>query len=197
VVPGWGAGGEGRGTHPLTVATAASAASGPDPLNRVRRCYGGRVPAPILLCTDGSDLAVEALSAGLALLGRDHQLVLVTVSDAPDPAALVGSGHAGAELTPKQYEQRVADADGSARAAIDAARSALGLADAEARVVQGDPGEAICRVASELSAAAIVIGSRGRGGLKRAFLGSVSDHVVRNAPCSVIVTGARAAPPPG
>ena len=153
--------------------------------------------APILLCTDGSDLAVEALSAGLALLGRDHQLVLVTVSDGPDPGALVGSGHAGAELTPKEYDRRVAAAHGSARAAIDTARSELGLADAEARVLQGDPGEAICRLASELSAGAIVIGSRGRGGLKRAFLGSVSDHVVRNAPCSVIVTGARAAPPPG
>lgn len=151
------------------------------------------MPAPILLCTDGSDLAVEALSAGLALLGHDNQLVLVTVSDAPDPGALVGSGHAGAELTPKEYDRQVADADGNARGAIGGARSVLGLADAEARILEGDPGAVICGLASELAAGAIVIGSRGRGGLKRAFLGSVSDHVVRNAPCSVIVTGARAA----
>jgi len=34
-----------------------------------------------------------------------------------------------------------------------------------------------------------VVGSRGRGGLKRAVLGSVSDHLVRNAPCTVVVTG--------
>jgi nucleotide-binding universal stress UspA family protein len=39
-----------------------------------------------------------------------------------------------------------------------------------------------------VDAVAIVVGSRGRGGLKRAFLGSVSDYVVRNAPCSVVVT---------
>jgi nucleotide-binding universal stress UspA family protein len=34
----------------------------------------------------------------------------------------------------------------------------------------------------------VVVGSRGRGGIRRALLGSVSDYVVRNAPCSVVVT---------
>ena len=43
--------------------------------------------------------------------------------------------------------------------------------------------------ATEVGAAAIVLGTRGRGGFKRALLGSVSDYVVRNAPCSVLVTG--------
>jgi nucleotide-binding universal stress UspA family protein len=43
-------------------------------------------------------------------------------------------------------------------------------------------------LAGDVDASALVIGSRGRGGLKRAFLGSVSDYVVRNAPCSVIVS---------
>jgi nucleotide-binding universal stress UspA family protein len=33
------------------------------------------------------------------------------------------------------------------------------------------------------------MGSRGRGGIKRALLGSVSDYVVRNARCPVVVTG--------
>jgi nucleotide-binding universal stress UspA family protein len=32
------------------------------------------------------------------------------------------------------------------------------------------------------------MGSRGRGGIKRALLGSVSDYVVRNAHCSVVIT---------
>jgi nucleotide-binding universal stress UspA family protein len=31
-----------------------------------------------------------------------------------------------------------------------------------------------------------VLGTRGHGGLRRAVLGSVSDHVVRNCPCPVI-----------
>jgi len=149
------------------------------------------VDDPILLCTDGSDLALGALSAGLDLIGREGRLVLVTVSDGPDQGSLVGSGHAGAELTPDEYDQRVAEASGDARAAIDGARRELGIAEVETLVLEGDPGRAICGLASDLSAGAIVIGSRGRGGIKRAILGSVSDHVVRNAPCSVIVTRAR------
>jgi len=144
--------------------------------------------SPFLLCTDGSDEAVKAIAAGLDLLGRDGDLVLVTVMDAPDEASLAGSGHAGPELTLEQFDQQLAQANEAARSAIGRAQTELSLAGAEVRVLEGEPGAAICRLADELSARAIVVGSRGRGGLKRAFLGSVSDHVVRNAPCSVVVT---------
>jgi nucleotide-binding universal stress UspA family protein len=145
---------------------------------------------PILLCTDGSDEALGALSAGLDLLGRDHEndLVLVTVMNAPDEGSLAGSGHAGPELSPAEYDDQVARASTAAKSVIAKAQNELGLLGSEGRVLRGEPGEAICQLAIELSARAIVVGSRGRGRLKRAFLGSVSDHVVRNAPCSVIVT---------
>jgi len=144
--------------------------------------------SPVLLCTDGSDEAMKAIAAGLDLLGRDGDLVLVTVMDAPDEASLAGSGHAGPELTPEQYDQQLAQANETAKSAIGRAQTELSLGGAEVRVLEGEPGAAICRLAEELSARAIVVGSRGRGGLKRALLGSVSDHVVRNAPCSVVVT---------
>ncbi len=58
----------------------------------------------------------------------------------------------------------------------------------EIRLLEGSPGPVLCRLAADVDADALVIGSRGRGGLKRALLGSVSDYVVRNAPCSVIVS---------
>jgi nucleotide-binding universal stress UspA family protein len=143
---------------------------------------------PILLCTDGSDESLGALAAGLDLLGRHHDLALVTVLDAPDEGALAGSGHAGPELSPEEFDDRVARAGTSAEAVIDSAQRELALAHYERHILRGDPGPAICQLAVELSARAIVLGSRGRGGLRRAFLGSVSDQVVRNAPCSVIVT---------
>jgi nucleotide-binding universal stress UspA family protein len=150
--------------------------------------YGRPMASSILLCTDGSDEALGALSAGLDLLGPDHEFVLVTVSDAPDEGSLAGSGHAGPELSLKEYDDQVAQAGQVAKAAVGKAQSELALVGGEIHVLRGDPGAAICQLATELSARAIVIGSRGRGGLKRAFLGSVSDHVVRNAPCSVVVT---------
>ncbi len=108
--------------------------------------------------------------------------------NAPDDAALVGSGHAGAELTPQEYDELVTQASNSASLLVEEVRRELAPIKCARRILQGDPGEAICQAALELSAQAIVIGSRGRGGLKRVFLGSVSDYVVRNAPCSVVVT---------
>jgi nucleotide-binding universal stress UspA family protein len=150
--------------------------------------YGGLVPSPILLCADGSDQSFGALSLGLELLGHSNELVLVTVATGPDPASLAGSGHAGPDMQPEEYDKAVGQANRRADSVIRQAQRELGIPGAQARVLQGDPGAAICQLATELSARAIVVGSRGRGGLKRAFLGSVSDHVVRNAPCSVIVT---------
>jgi len=38
-----------------------------------------------------------------------------------------------------------------------------------------------------VSARAIVLGTRGRGGITRALLGSVSDYVTRAAPCTVVI----------
>jgi nucleotide-binding universal stress UspA family protein len=43
------------------------------------------------------------------------------------------------------------------------------------------------RLAEEIGAGLIVMGSRGRGGVRRALMGSVSDSVVRHAHCPVLV----------
>jgi len=144
--------------------------------------------SPILLCTDGSEEAGRALAAGLDLLGRHREFALVTVMHAPDEASLAGSGHAGPEMSPEEYDEQLARASESAKSSIAAAQDSLALGRSEVHVLRGDPGPAICRLAADLSSPAVVVGSRGRGIVKRALLGSVSDHIVRNAPCSVIVT---------
>ena len=51
----------------------------------------------------------------------------------------------------------------------------------------GDPGESIVSAAEAESVDLVVVGTHGRGTIERLFLGSVSDHVVRNAPCPVLV----------
>jgi nucleotide-binding universal stress UspA family protein len=148
------------------------------------------VSTSVLLCADGSDQALDALAAGIDLLGRGHHYVLVTVADAPDPEVLSGTGHAGAELSAEEFDLAVGRAHESARQVLTDAESRLGLDDIEVRVLGGDPASTICGLAAELGVQAIIIGTRGRGGLTRALLGSVSDYVVRNAPCTVIVTRA-------
>jgi nucleotide-binding universal stress UspA family protein len=65
-------------------------------------------------------------------------------------------------------------------------------------VWEGDPGESIVEAANSESADMIIVGSHGRSTVGRFLIGSVSDHVVRNAPCPVLVvrSGVAAPPPP-
>ena len=55
-----------------------------------------------------------------------------------------------------------------------------------AEVAVGSPAETIVRVARELAADLIVMGTHGRTGLRHALLGSVAEKVVRLAPCPVL-----------
>ena len=57
----------------------------------------------------------------------------------------------------------------------------------------GVPYSEIVNVAEEESADLIVLGSHGRSGLSRFFLGSTSERVVRHAPCPVLVIRERIA----
>ncbi len=57
----------------------------------------------------------------------------------------------------------------------------------EIKVAHGDPVDELLGFAEREEIDVIVIGSTGKGFLKRKVLGSVSDKVVRNAKCSVYV----------
>jgi nucleotide-binding universal stress UspA family protein len=141
----------------------------------------------IIVCTDGSEVAAQAASAGLAILQATDRVEVVTVIDPDTAYAYDGSGFAGPTMSEEQVrELREADLR-QANELVRRAAGDLGLDPEHARVIEGAPGPAVCEYARTAGARAIVIGSRGRGGLKRAFLGSVSDFVVRNAPCPVVV----------
>ena len=51
----------------------------------------------------------------------------------------------------------------------------------------GNPGVQICELAHDWNADLVVVGRKGRTGITEALLGSVSNHVVHHAPCSVFV----------
>jgi nucleotide-binding universal stress UspA family protein len=146
-----------------------------------------------MLCTDGSDVAVAALAAGLRLLAPADQTLVVTAVDPVDASLIYGaSGLAGGVVDEQEYHEIVNARRDSAETILGDAVAALGLdATVETVAVEGEPGRALCDAAAERGATVIVAGTRGRGGLKRAVLGSVSDHLVRHAPCPVLVVGAR------
>jgi nucleotide-binding universal stress UspA family protein len=147
------------------------------------------VPARgVLVAVDGSDLSLDAARAGLALLPADTPVVVVTVVEESDPTLVTGAGMAGGVMSPDEL-QAIEDARvAEGRADVEAASRALQRPGAEIVVLHGAPGPALCALAEERGASAIVMGSRGRGGITRALLGSASDYVVRNAPCPVIIT---------
>ena len=143
----------------------------------------------ILLCTDGSELAERALAAGLAVLAPADRIVVATAIEPYDSSMLTGvSGFGGGTVTPEQYDaQRQLEREG-ADEVLRQTVATLGLDGAETTVVEGDPATALCDLAASLPATVMVAGTRGLGGLKRALLGSVSDHLVRNAPCPIVLT---------
>jgi len=75
------------------------------------------------------------------------------------------------------------------RLILDKAAHWFGMYNVEPRVVlkRGDPAMEICRYAEEEHTDLIIVGKRDKALLEKLFLGSVSQKVVQNAPCHVLV----------
>ena len=62
-----------------------------------------------------------------------------------------------------------------------------GVAEVEASLQVGHPGDQICSRAADRRVDLIVTSTHGRTGLKHIFIGSVAEYVVRHSPCPVLV----------
>jgi nucleotide-binding universal stress UspA family protein len=143
----------------------------------------------VLLCTDGSAVSVEALRVALPLLAPADRTILVTVESPVAADTTTGTGFATAAPSSEMFDQIETTGDFAAMQILESTRAALGLDDVEFMAIVGRPGEAICRLAAVLPASIVVIGTSGRGGLRRAVMGSTSDYIVRHAACPVLVQG--------
>ncbi|CAI0381795.1 unnamed protein product [Linum tenue] len=57
----------------------------------------------------------------------------------------------------------------------------------ETMIENGDARDVICQVADKLCVDVLVMGSHGYGPIKRAFLGSVSNHCAQNVKCPILI----------
>jgi nucleotide-binding universal stress UspA family protein len=145
----------------------------------------------IVCGVDGSPDSQTAIGVAARLAERlGARLVLAHVVEAAlVPYAAIGGagGIAPRPMIPLlPEEQEEAGARLLERIAV-----AVGLGDAEQRVALGLPAERLADLADDEGAELIVVGSRGRGRFKAAFLGSVSNSLVGIARCPVLIV------PPG
>ena len=145
----------------------------------------------IVCGVDGSPDSQTAIGVAARLAERlAARLVLAHVVEVTlVPYASIGSagGIAPPPIIPLlREEQEHAGARLLERIAI-----AAGLGDVEQRVAVGLPAERLADLADDEHAEFIVVGSRGRGRFKAAFLGSVSNGLVGVARCPVLIV------PPG
>jgi nucleotide-binding universal stress UspA family protein len=142
----------------------------------------------VVVATDGSEAAVDAAHRSIELLRSDAKVVLVMViPEKEDPMADAG-GMEGPGITDEQADKDWEKATKEGIAALN--RTASGITpDVEVRLVPADqpPGPALVRVAAELHADVLVIGSGGKGRFKRIWSPSVSDYVVHHAHCPVLL----------
>lgn len=137
----------------------------------------------LLLATDLTDASAAATDEAFELAGRlGASLLVVSVID---PGSLLLPGGRFRARVDQVRERR----EQLAQALVERGRAA-GV-DVSFLIWTGDPGDMIVEAASAERADMILVGSRGRGTVGRLLLGSVSEHVARNAACPVLVVRPR------
>lgn len=142
-------------------------------------------PTKILLATDGSDQAAMAAEAAAELSKQSGSEIHVAYV-LPAPAQLIGHHLYSAEMR----ESLLGGAEREAETFLKDRAEQIGADGgkvAETHLRSGEPDKEILRLAEDLGAGLIVIGSRGLGAVSRALMGSVSESVVRQAHCPVFV----------
>jgi nucleotide-binding universal stress UspA family protein len=150
-----------------------------------------KMSTSIVCGLDGSPDSRAALEVAARLSARlKTRLVLAHVAElahVPYAAAYPFGGTAG----PTTFATEVDAEEEAGERLLEQVSAAAGLTDAERRVEIGVPAERLAELADEEDAELIVVGSRGRGAFRAAFLGSVSSSLVGVARCPVLIV------PPG
>jgi nucleotide-binding universal stress UspA family protein len=134
----------------------------------------------VLVAVDGSDESWLALSHAV-VIARIYRARLALVAVVPDPPQLYG---AAAAQRPEIAAAALAEME---RVLAEAREAVPQDVSVSTRLLSGEPSRAIVSAAREGGHDLIVMGSRGRGRLQGALLGSVSQAVLHAAPVRVVV----------
>jgi nucleotide-binding universal stress UspA family protein len=174
------------------------------------RFFDGKWAAQRVGGRPGTPVAIAARRRSIMALAPEHARKEVIVVGIEEPAV----DHAALEAVREHVREsrrptlvhlvHVVESTGSRAAPVD--RPSSEMAEAEARlallaeglhddtaatvrvhVVTGEPAPTLVRIATEVAADRIVVGTHARRGLARLALGSVADQVLRSAGLPVLV----------
>src|SRR4051794_15046232 len=134
----------------------------------------------VLLAFDGSHESELALAHAVAI-AQTYRARLTIIAVVPPPPLLAWQAPGGMRGV---HDAEQTELDGLLRQAADGVPDDLSVTT---RLLDGDPARELLRAAREGDHDVIVLGSRGRGRVSAALLGSVSNHVMHNAEVPVIV----------
>ncbi len=139
----------------------------------------------ILIATDGSPEAQEAVEYGIGLAAAKHaRAVLLQVVPPVDWTRL----DRGSAVKPLPDQIRMRAARTLEEAVVSAAKHGV---EVTPDIVAGEPADEIVAYADSIDADVTVLGSRCRGALAGALLGSVSRAVLRESRRPVLVVPSR------
>jgi nucleotide-binding universal stress UspA family protein len=139
----------------------------------------------ILVAIDGSPAADQALTQAIDLAEAEHaRLTLLSAVVAPPPAAYFGGGAGVAATLARDAET---ETDTVLRDAVQRVPDGVSLSTVQSR----DPVRpALIHEITNGRHDLVVMGSRGRGALRSAVLGSVSHYVLHHSPVPVLIVHA-------
>jgi nucleotide-binding universal stress UspA family protein len=135
----------------------------------------------IVVALDGSDCAGRALEAGLGLAKMTG--ATLAICSVADPSPLYG-----ALEPPVLVERSLEEIRSEARRVVDDALAKAQAAGVSAKgfTPEGEPVYEIISCATSIKADGIVIGTHGRSGIGRLFMGSIAEGVMRQATMPVV-----------
>lgn len=139
----------------------------------------------ILYATDFSAASLAAWPCATEM-AKIYQAGLVILHVVP-PLTAPPEGFYPTEVFSRYWETARDEAEAEISKLV--ARAELETLKARSRVDKGRAAEQILLAAAEEQAGLVVVGTAGRSGLQRVFLGSVADEVVHLAPCPVVTVG--------
>ena len=137
----------------------------------------------ILIATDNSAYGKKAIKTGIAIAKMTGAKVCAVYVVASKGISLIPPRTASWEKSMREHLMAEGE---EATAFVKKAGDEEGV-EVEPVILEGDPGDEIAEFAENNEIDLIVMGTQGKTGIERFFIGSVAENVVRNSKQAVLV----------